>query len=160
MDQFETGQASVLVRDDSMKLWQITGEDLEEAASKNMPLLTPPVFKGMSEMMQEMLGMSVPGQDTPDSLYVLTNQQKCYGAVYMLDETVLAGISDQLGDAFFILPSSIHECMVLPCLPGFDPGRLAELVREVNRTQVDPQEVLSDSVYRYDRSACALQRVC
>ena len=49
-----------------------------------------------------------------------------------------------------MIPSSIHECLVLPDDSVHDPEELGEILRSVNSAVVDPQEVLADHVYRYD----------
>ena len=54
-------------------------------------------------------------------------------------------------DDLYILPSSVHECMIVPYRYEDDPEDLGKMVREINRTQVDEEEFLSDCVYYYDR---------
>ena len=159
LDEFETGAASVLIRNEYLPIWKITREELDEAARQGMTDLAPPLFVGMGQMMEEMLHMKLPVDSASEGLYVLSNKQKSYGAVYMLDPGVLAGISRKLGGSFYILPSSIHECLILPYAPQIVPEQLGDLVQEVNRTHVDPQEVLSDSVYLYDDTLESLRCV-
>ena len=60
-------------------------------------------------------------------------------------------IGEKLGDDYYVLPSSIHECMILPAGLRPDPKELQDMVREINLTQVEPEEILADSVYRYER---------
>ena len=86
-------------------------------------------------------------------MYVLSNEQRAFGAAYMLDEQVLEQIRQELDCAFYVLPSSVHECMILPDCVGISPAELKALVEEVNRTQVEPEEVLTDSVYHFDSTA-------
>ena len=79
-----------------------------------------------------------------------------YNAQILLDARKNAGLTQQeLADRigvheFVLIPSSIHECLFLPDDEGADVDTLRMMVREVNETQVAPEEVLSDSVYRYD----------
>jgi|GEM_PF-128388 len=85
-------------------------------------------------------------------LYVLTNESRNYGAYWMSDAKVLAAIGEKLGDDYYILPSSVHECMVVPAVEQWDVENLHEMVCEINETQVMPEEVLADSVYRFSRT--------
>ena len=74
-----------------------------------------------------------------------------FGAAEILDKKTLWTIADQIGDRFIVLPSSVHEAIVLPPKEEAEYGRLADMVREVNDTQVDVEERLSDHVYVYSR---------
>ena len=56
----------------------------------------------------------------------------------------------RLGADYYVLPSSVHEVMIVPDDGGFDSGELEEMVREINATQVAPEEVLSDHIYYYN----------
>lgn len=49
-----------------------------------------------------------------------------------------------------MLPSLIHETLIIPKDAGMEFKELEQMVREVNQTQVAPGERLSDHVYKYD----------
>jgi len=85
-------------------------------------------------------------------MYVLTNESKTHGASVMCFEKKLKIVADKLNDDLYILPSSIHEIIVVPA-KGNEEERLTGMVREVNATQVDTEEQLSDHIYYYDRAA-------
>jgi len=84
-------------------------------------------------------------------MYVLTNFAKMYGAINMVYEDVLEEMGNMIGCNYVVLPSSIHEIILVP---GDTPNaeKLRFMVNDVNSTQVSPQEVLSDHVYFYDRN--------
>ena len=69
----------------------------------------------------------------------------------MLYPHVLSHISKILRKNFFVLPSSIHECILVPDLGQYSREELAKMVKEVNQTQVEEEEILSYQVYYYDR---------
>lgn len=85
-------------------------------------------------------------------LYVATNGKRYYGATVILDKDFLAMAAERIGGSYYILPSSIHEVMLLSC--GGDAAlplsELAQMVSEINATKVAPEDVLSNTVYRYD----------
>lgn len=91
------------------------------------------------------------GADTYCPLYILTNKEKCFGAVSIAIPGEPERIADYLRSDYYVLPSSIHECLILPDDGFYKTEFLNELVRSVNTTQVDPAEVLSDHVYHYSR---------
>lgn len=81
---------------------------------------------------------------------VLTNSKRVHGAACILYPGVLDEVAQETGGSFFILPSSVHEVIILPDAGNGDGERLKEIIRMVNTTQVAPEEVLSDTLYRYD----------
>ena len=68
------------------------------------------------------------------------------------------GVREKVGGDFFILPSSIHELLVVPKQDGMELSDLEAMVKEVNATQVAPEEKLSDHVYEYDAKEKELYR--
>ena len=87
----------------------------------------------------------------PDSMYTLTNSSTNLGAATLYYPDVQKRIADMLQNSYYVLPSSIHEVMILPCSVNDNPEFLRKMVREANETVVNPQEVLSDRVFMYDR---------
>ena len=92
-----------------------------------------------------------PDLQSPLQIYILTNTKGFLGASGLLLEDLLADFADLIENSFFILPSSIHEVLLVPESSGIDIGTLSEMVCAVNKSHVSPQEVLSDHAYHYDR---------
>ena len=86
----------------------------------------------------------LPSEFSPNSMYILTNQETYFGAAALLYPHVLSHISALLGCNFFVLPSSVPDFGV------YSKPELEEMVVEVNSTQVAKEEVLSNHVYYYD----------
>ncbi len=93
---------------------------------------------------------------SPVPLYVLTNEKKSFGAVWITEDEVLKEVGEKLGEDYYVLPSSVHECIILPVSVTDDSMGLRRMVEDINSSQVAPEEVLSDSIYFYDRSAKSL----
>ena len=87
--------------------------------------------------------------DIPDTMFVLTNDTKVNGAAAILNDDIRQEIAEKVGD-FYMLPSSIHETLIIPKDAGMEFKELEQMVQEVNQTQVAPGERLSDHVYEYD----------
>lgn len=106
------------------------------------------------EWMDEMLGQMSEGfPEDKIPMYVLTNRQKLYGAACMLYPGVLKDFSEKIGEDIYVLPSSVHEVILVPAGAGADKEALREIVTDINRTQVAEDEVLADSVYYYSRKS-------
>ena len=150
------GTASVPVSNEMMKQYGITLSELHETAMQNTFSEGNIKFMGMTRIMMEMMGGELP-PEMPDvmnpedeKMYVLTNNEKLNGAIAVMDKDTMSGIAEKVGGNFFVLPSSIHEVLVIPESQGMDYKELEAMVRDVNSTQVSPDERLSDHVYKFD----------
>ena len=137
--------ASVLIRKKYMDLWHRSEEQLWEEAWRNMQELKPCEIIRMEDLVTE---LTQHAEESP--LYVLTGKDRCYGAVWITQLQELERAADILGDRFYILPSSIHEVILLPASFHMKSEELREMVRSINGSVVSPEDVLSDSVYYYD----------
>lgn len=144
------GTATILINEDLLKLWGVDKETLYEAAKKNTKRLLPPEFKTMRSVVQEILG-NQENKDGEDIMYVLTNHIRSFGAACILYERVLEDIGNQLGENYYVLPSSVHEVIIIP--ESKSPNRidLDEMIEEINDTQVEEEEILSYRAYYYSR---------
>ncbi|MCR4587954.1 MAG: DUF5688 family protein [Lachnospiraceae bacterium] len=152
---------SILIRKEHLKVWGITEEQLFEDAMKyartNLPCSIMSMEAMMAEMGQPFSWEKEEEDDTPDPMYILSNRRKLFGAAGMFYPGVLESFSEKLGLSFYILPSSIHEVLLVPdCKQyrypnAFDNAQdLLGMVMQVNATEVDPEEVLADAVYYYN----------
>ena len=82
-------------------------------------------------------------------MYILTNKERSLGAGTFLYPGVLKQAEELLGARFYVLPSSVHECILIPEEDGMTQEALTGLVTEINENQVDPREVLSNQAYYY-----------
>lgn len=140
----KNGMASALIRNQDLELWGITKEQLKKDAEENTKKVFPPLIRPMEQIFPHMKGGG-------GELYVLTNEEGLNGAGTVLYEGILESFSDRIKGNFYILPSSIHEVLLVPEKEGSDPQALSDLVKEVNRTVVDEDEILSDRVYYYEK---------
>ncbi|MCI8597561.1 MAG: hypothetical protein HFJ10_03830 [Lachnospiraceae bacterium] len=143
------GNATVLIYNSHMELWNVTCGDLYRDARKNVLRLLPAELKSMTEVIRELSdGLEDLGEDSIP-MYVLTNSRKILGAACILYDGMLKGCALQIEDAFYLLPSSIHEVILVPKSVISDSRELISMVREINETQVRNTEVLSNQIYFY-----------
>ena len=146
------GTATVLVRKEHLERWGLTEAQLFDEAKKNTPILLPYQFCPMRKLLREICPYAVDeGEEEEESLYVLSNKLRSFGAASMLYEGILEKVGQKLGENYYILPSSIHEVIVVPESKSPVKQDLEEMVREINETQVEEEEVLSDRVYYFSR---------
>ena len=150
------GAGSVLVTNDVMQKLGVSEEQLKADAWASQRANHPYTFRTMKDVMIDMMGGNVPEDlqaafdQEPVSMNILSAGDGVNGAVYMCDKEALAEVAEKLGDNLVILPSSIHECIVLRESQALDMDSLKDMVETVNATEVSPDERLSDNVYTYD----------
>lgn len=155
----ELGCGIIQIRNEHVKLWGVEKEQLFRDAERNMRNLYPELVCTMQELLESVekeqeIAESMAGEVEKAqelSVYVVTNSYKSYGAAVMLYEGILDGLTRRLKSSIAILPSSVHELIVLPVKSVAEASELRGMVREINATQVEPEEVLTDSVYYYGK---------
>ena len=130
-----------------LKALNITLEELDEIAEKNMPRLAP---RFLCENADLLLAMGADVDSSPFTEYILTNTDAWDGAATMLYTNDIAMLAEKKGSDIYILPSSIHELILIP-YEDIDVDSLCEMVCEINHSQVKDSEILSDNVYQYSR---------
>lgn len=153
------GVSSMRVGNGLLERWGITEEKLFEIARKNMRRRMPVMKTSFADMMQSLMGkdMISPGDISEECegrqmqrMYVVTNRKKVNGFDSVLYPDVLEEMCRILQcDKLYILPSSIHEAIVMPQDLGMSPEELQGMVKNVNKDCVTEEEYLSDSVYGY-----------
>lgn len=154
-----SGSATILIRNQHLTFWNISKTQLFEKAKENTPHLLSYDLRNLSDIMKELSAedCNAAFPETKEDaafcpMYVLTNQNKLNGASCILYEHLLESFSDKLNSDLYILPSSIHEVILIPAQENISCQELAQMVREVNDTQVDAEEILSNHVYYFSRS--------
>ncbi len=147
------GIGGIQVTNEHMRMWNVSEEDLFKQTMDNMDREGDACIQSLSDALKEMLGGEGMGAENDNGLYILTNSQKIHGASQLIRESVLKRAGDILGNDYMIIPSSIHELLLVPDNGEPDMAQsIATMVDEVNRTQVAEDEILSFHVYRYSRS--------
>ncbi len=143
------GNATVLIHNSHMEYWKIACGELYKDAKQNTPRLLPAEVKPMSQVLLE-LSQGVDSQEEDEvPMYVMTNSRKAFGAACVLYDGMLKHCAKRLDSAFYLLPSSVHEVILIPEKVVPEEGELASMVQDMNRTQVLRTEVLSDQIYFY-----------
>lgn len=149
------GNATILIHNHHLDFWNITADSLYELAIKNTPILLPCERKSMEEVLKEFSIDSFDYNSLSDipMMHVLSNDIKLYGAAVILYPDVLAEFAKSKNSDLYILPSSIHEVLLLPKDQHTKVSDLNQIIQEVNTSQVLKEEILSDHVYCFDRSS-------
>lgn len=155
----QQGNACIMVRNEHLDIWDIKQELLHQYATYNTPILLPAKIRHMDELIysfldttieeeQELL-QSLPSSSIP--MYVFTNQSNLNGASVLLYKDVIWDFACSQNENFYIIPSSIHELILVPANGILSKASLEFMVNDVNQKEVSPMERLSNHVYFYDR---------
>ena len=139
----------VQVTDSLLSHWKIPESRLRADAWKNTQVQKPLFIEPLGSMLYNMMGLTDgPGADSP--LYLLGTPEAEFGAICAAYPD-LPEIAGALFDKnFFMLPSSVHEFLLLPDDGSISAASLESMVRTINGTEVSEQDVLSDRVYYCD----------
>ena len=143
-----------------MESWGQDEETLYRTAMANMRAEGEAYFVSMETLIKQIWPAVVipPEAEAHNTeMYILTNVRKKYGAAELLDGNTLRMIADEMGDKFIVLPSLLHECIILRPREASEYERLAYMVQQINDTEVSEEERLSYHVYVYSRDKDALQ---
>lgn len=165
LDSDETGQMTALIHKEHQSVWKTDTRELYCLARANTSRLFPAVIKSIEEVLKEIAAESlgdqyqedyidISGEDQKGAipLYVLTNTSGLNGACSILYNGVLKNFADRLDSDLYILPSSIHEVILVPKEETLSPSELRRMVQSINQSEVPLEDRLSDQIYLYTRS--------
>ena len=120
-------------------------------AMENTPRLYPSEFMNMTALLRDLYEDPTGLLDVAFPMHVLTNKERINGAACILYEGKQEEIATLLNDDYYVLPSSVHEVIIMPKSKGTDENYLSQMVNEINHEQLAQEEILSNHVYLYAR---------
>ena len=171
----DVGRGSTTITNDILKHYGISEEQLHADAMKNSPKIMPLHVDAMKNVIKQIIGgdnkllmqdkgfkdmeeVISEGLKEGEPMFVITNQQTMDGASAIFYPGVMKQLGECFQGDFFILPSSIHETIVLPDKGDFDYLSLKSIVQEINSNQVLKEEQLTSDVYHYDAKQRMFER--
>lgn len=160
----ENDIGTIQITKEHLQKWKVGIEEIRQLAMKNTPNLFPAEISSMSDVLSELFeSQEVKSKKKTISheenrIYILTNQRGLNGASCILYPEVLEQFAEQIGKDFYILPSSIHEVLLVPLIPGTDIADMSEMVSDINQSQVPEEEVLSNQAYLYSEIKSELKQ--
>lgn len=142
------GIATILVGNQQLKNWKQSVEVLYHVALGN----TAETMEFTIKRIDEVIGDILENEIMPImQMYVITNKWRLLGASAILYEKNFAMLADEIKSDLYILPSSIHELIVVPAKDLSQKNELVNIVCEINNLSVTEEEFLSNNVYYYVR---------
>ena len=158
LDRTENGERTAVITNKELAAWGTTKEELLQLARQNTPRLYMAEVNSLNDVMKSFV-KDKKSKDFFDefigeeesSLYVLSNRHNVKGAAVILYDGLLKEMSKVLGHDLLILPSSVHEVLVMAYDKTMDFLSIRDMVEHINEVEVPVCDVLSNQIYRYNR---------
>ena len=148
----DNGFASILIYNQHLNFWDMDAEDLYNLAMNNTAddfEIIP--MRSVIEAIMDEESAGIIMDSAEIEMSILTNHSRLQGAVGIIHKEIIKQyMKETKAKKVWIIPSSIHETLLIPCDLMPDMEYVKGMVKEVNATQVQPEEILSDNVYVYD----------
>ncbi|MBE6028212.1 MAG: hypothetical protein E7227_06400 [Clostridiales bacterium] len=150
--EMRSGEFRAVITNSLMEEMGLTKEELFEKALRESAEKDRATLYRISDMLcspescENLLESGADAINESDPLLVLSNEDCFWGAAALFYPGMLARLSDLLGGNFYVLPSSVHEVLLLPVSEG-DPQSLASTIREANRSVTDCSVFLADDLF-------------
>lgn len=153
----QIGSGTVTILNSHLKYWEISPKELWENIFESAPVIAPAEIKTMLETLEHQKQIYGACEEIED-IFVVSNKDYCNGAGVIFYPGVLKGLSERLKSDIYIIPSSIHEMIVMRAQAGnIGLDSLYHMVRQVNSTVISREEFLSNSIYLYERGTGKLK---
>lgn len=146
MDKGDSGCCGIVITNKILESWDISKEEMLEYAIDNTPKFLGETLFPVTNLLSEddpLYG----SEDIP--LYILTNHYHTNGAICILDDFILEDLARDWNSDLIIIPASVHEVIIAPKYMGGNSEDLDELINQINRSDLEPQDILSDHSYIY-----------
>lgn len=153
LDSDDDNSASVVIHKSHVQMWGVEEDDLLEVAMKNTRNDMKTKIMDIRLAIEHIIKNTDTDEKIPEydsgCMYVVSSNSKTNGAISMTDYETINSFACSHNTDFFVLPSSIHEVLLVPNDVSFDYESLSQMVKDVNESQVSPEEILSDHAYYF-----------
>lgn len=148
-----SSNTTILIYNTHIQMWGKKTVEIFRMANQNTQRLLKVQINSIEDVITEESGNSIffENQESAIPMYVISNHNNFNGASCILYQNVLKDFADHIQSDLFVLPSSIHETIIIPQKSYDVLENLKELVKDTNDKQVEEDEILSYNVYEYSR---------
>lgn len=156
----EEGAMGFHVTHENLQEWGVSASEIFETALENSQREESVRFRSMTVEVASIMGTEAPeeGPLNKKELHVLSNQSRDHGAAVLLYPGVLEEVHRKMEGDYYILPSSVHEVIILSKETHFTPAELRKMVVDINREQVPLEDRLGNDVYEFQGKTGTLQK--
>ena len=146
------GTACMTIRNTHQEMLGISTDELHQIAMGNTTKIFPPVFMKIEDKLSQIENNLLVSEDVGrnSGMFVLTNEIANFGAVNIMYPEIAEKIKEIIGSDYYVLPSTVHEMILVPKGEQVDARELGIMLREINGYMVDKEDRLSDHIYEMD----------
>ena len=161
LKEYESYNLTLTVRKSYLEMWKIDEDELYDIAYVNTRRLLGVSINRITDVINELLKKGSQWEESREDItmmndcsadmpmFVFTNNNRNFGAAVLLYKDVFRAFAKEQKKGLYIIPSSVHELIVIPKNREYSKKVLTDMVKNVNTSEVHPSEVLSDNVYEY-----------
>ena len=155
----ENGRSCVVVTKPLMDMYGIDESQLFADAEKNSLAEEPIVFTPLADMIKSLIESNeIPSPEEAGIVtYIATNKSGFHGASVLAYPDFAEKAAETIGGSFYMLPSSVHEFILIKDDGKPNARDLNKMVRNVNETVLEPRDLLSNQCYHYDAKKKVLE---
>ena len=148
----ENGRSCVVVTKPLMDMYGINEAQLFADAERNSLAEEPLVFTPLCDMIRSLIESNeVPSPEEAGIVtYIATNKSGFHGASVLAYPEFAEKAAETIGGSFYMLPSSVHEFILIKDDGKPNAKDLNKMVKNVNETVLEPRDLLSSQCYHYD----------
>lgn len=154
----EGDSAQVNITQGLLELWGVSEQEIFEAAERNAIFNIKSMREVIEELIKNKVGVEADLEEKT-IMYVISNEKRHRGAAGLFQTELLEKHAEELDDNLYIIPSSLHEVILVKEDDAPPVEVLKDMVHEVNETQVNIEDYMSDNIYYYDREKKELKIV-
>lgn len=151
---------NILIKKEMIDLWNIDINDLFDIAKSNTRKIFKYFIIPMGQMIQSITDTDIDDIDKSimeamqedNMMFVGANNFGINGATIIMFNDILKDFAEKVREDIYIIPSSIHEVILIPENSGITAKDIKSMINDVNGSCVLPEEVLSNNLYMYSRN--------
>lgn len=144
------GEAAIIKITEALsRYWGVTEEEIHSDAMRNLENQQYQV-QDLLPLLVDLTGGALEETVRNEKMYVVWNEKGRYGAAGILSRNIMKKCADRIGQNFYLLPSSIHEMVLVPDTGTISADEFRIMVTEINQEIVALEERLCDEVFYYD----------
>ena len=158
-----TNNLSLDINYDLCSIMNLSGKEILGIAAKNL-IEQKPLISSITDVLidENIIPAILPAEELqevfPVPMYVVTNSNKYFGAAHIMNPNVMESLQNIFQGEFYILPSSVHELIAVDPKKFDQPdAEYEKMVQEINQSEVEYGEQLSDHIYRYRSKETGLE---
>lgn len=162
----DEGVGNIPISKGLAETWEVSTEELYDLAINNSRRINPPqltpmndiIYRMKKEEFEEAFGEDAREvfdsifQDT-NFMFVASNKNNIYGASVILDKDFMQEVQEKLEKDLVIIPSSVHEVIILPKSDELSYEHLLSMIEQVNDNEMCPQDRLSYELFTIHKNS-------